>query len=409
MSTVRNSRTTTALIAAVAGLSVANIYYAQPLIEAIGTSMSMEPSQLGLIVGTSQLGYLLGLVVVVPLSDLVERRRFIAVLILGAATGTVIVASSADTAMLLVGLAVTGLFSVVVQVLVAYASALSEPGNRGRTIGTVTSGVVVGIILARTVSGSIADTAGWRAVYAGSAVVTTVTACLLLPRLPATAVMRGSRTYRQALGSVVGLTRSNRVFRTRALITLFMFASFGTLWSGMALPLSEDPWNLSVTSIGAFGVAGLIGALGAKRAGLWADEGLGERVTVAALIVLVSAWAAISATAESLVLLAVGVVLLDFAVQAVHVTSQNLLVRDDPESSGSIIGSYMVFYSLGSALGAFGASALFEMFGWPGVCISGAAYAIAALAVWSADREATRRSARLGSCEPTSRPDSRDL
>jgi predicted MFS family arabinose efflux permease len=375
-------RTTTILLATLCGVSVANIYYAQPLLALIGSSFSMRRATLGLVVGAAQLGYLIGLVLLVPLSDLVDRRRLIVVQIVGAALCLLLVASSTDTVMLLIGMGLTGLFSVVVQVLVASAAILTDPHHRGRTIGTVTSGVVVGIILARTASGLIADAAGWRSVYTSSAALSLVLAAILARRLPPIPGVRG--TYRRAVGSLFTMTTTNRVFRIRALMAFFLFASFGTLWSGMALPLSGDPWNLSVTQIGAFGIAGLVGAVGAKRAGLWADCGHDRSVTAVGLTLLVLSWVAIAQAPRSLIVLAAGVVLLDFAVQAVHVTSQHMIVQHSPDSAGSIIGSYMVFYSLGSALGAFGASSLFVEFGWTAVCLSGGLYGVLALTVWVA-------------------------
>ena len=182
------------------------------------------------------------------------------------------------------------------------------------------------------------------------------------------------------------LGATDRVLRTRALIAFFLFASFGVLWSGLALPLSDAPWRLSPEQIGLFGFAGLAGALGAARAGRWADRGRAGTVTAAALVVLIASWWPIGLAGRSLWLVVVGAVLLDFAVQAVHVTNQNLIVARDPGSEGRIIGAYMICYSLGSALGAVTTSALYAYAGWPAASVAGACYAAAALAVWLVDR-----------------------
>jgi len=390
------------LLAVLCGVSVANIYYAQPLLGQIGADLSLPAAGLGLVVALAQLGYLAGLIVLVPLSDLVDRRKLIALQIGAAATGMMLVAFSTTGLQLLIGITVTGAFSVVVQVIVAYAAAISHPEERGANIGVITSGVVVGIILARTVAGLVADLAGWRAVYSGSAVISLLIAAIALTMLPkdvrvcsgqggATHLRPKTGNYMRAVGAVVTLTTTNRVFRTRALITLFLFASFGALWSGMALPLSEEPWRLSTTQIGLFGIAGLVGALGAISAGRWADEGKAQRVTGLSLIVLVLSWVLSAQATHSLVLLAVGVIALDFAVQAVHVTSQNLIVAHAPESSGRIIGSYMVFYSLGSAIGAISTTAVFHAAGWSGASAVGGGYAAAALIVWIVDLTRTSR------------------
>jgi predicted MFS family arabinose efflux permease len=213
-------------------------------------------------------------------------------------------------------------------------------------------------------------------------------AALAFRRLPAEtrAVANPARTYATALASVGVLTVTNRVFRVRAVMTLFLFASFGVLWSGISLPLSGSPWHLSTSEIGLFGIAGLAGTLGAARAGAWSDRGHGGAVTAVALAVLIGSWAATGQAPRSLVLLVLGVVLLDAAVQAVHVTSQNQIVATRPAASSRLIGSYMVFYSVGSALGAVTATTLYATAGWTAVSTAGALYAVATLVVWTIDR-----------------------
>ncbi|SEO63923.1 MFS transporter [Amycolatopsis saalfeldensis] len=382
-----------ALLATICAVAVANVYYAQPLLGRLGAELSIPTGELGLVVGAGQVGYLLGLVVLLPLGDLVSRRALTVVLLAAAAAGTGLAGFSADRALLLIGLLVAGFFSVVVQVAVAYAAALSDPAERGRNIGVVTSGVVVGIILARTVSGAAADLAGWRAVYLGTAALSLALAALAFTRLPAeTRTVAGpARTYVTALASVGVLTLANRVFRVRAVMTLFLFASFGVLWSGISLPLSGSPWHLSTSEIGLFGIAGLAGTLGAARAGAWSDRGHGGVVTAMALVALIGSWAATGQAPRSLVLLVLGVVLLDAAVQAVHVTSQNQIVATRPAASSRLIGSYMVFYSVGSALGAITATTLYATAGWAAVSTAGCLYAVAALAVWTIDRAVPAR------------------
>lgn len=175
---------------------------------------------------------------------------------------------------------------------------------------------------------------------------------------------------------------------------VLLFASFGTLWSGMALPLAGAPWHLSEAQIGLFGVAGLAGALGAARSGRWGDAGHARRVTGIALALLLASWTAIGQLPWSLPLLVLGVILLDFAVQAVHVSNQHTLTAAYPERTSTTIGAYMVFYSLGSALGAAATTALFDATGWIGPTVLGATLALCALATWAVSpyprRSATR-------------------
>ncbi|MGQ4270191.1 MFS transporter [Nocardiopsis changdeensis] len=378
------------LLAVLCAVAVANVYYAQPLVERIGADLGIPEAGTGAVVAAAQAGYLVGLVLLVPLGDLVDRRALIAVQLAAVAAGCALVALATGSAVLLAGMAVVGLFSVVVQVAVAHVAAVSGPAERGRNMGTVTGGVVVGVILARTVSGTVADLADWRWVYAGSAVLVTVLAAAVVALPPARRARGRSLAggYARAVASVFTLTATDRVFRVRALVCLFLFASFGVLWSGMALPLGAGPWHLSTTQIGLFGLVGAAGALGAARAGRWADRGLGGAVTTGSLAAAVAAWPLIGQAGNSLVWFAAGVVVLDFAVQAVHVTSQDRIVAADPGSSGRTIGAYMVFYSSGSALGAVTAAWVYAQAGWGAVSVLGAAYAGAALAVWLADRRA---------------------
>ncbi|MEP7765080.1 MFS transporter [Sanguibacter sp. 25GB23B1] len=181
----------------------------------------------------------------------------------------------------------------------------------------------------------------------------------------------------------------------RGLIAFFVFASFGAVWSGIALALAGSPWHLSETQIGLFGFAGLAGALGAGRAGRWADAGHTNRVTGIALVILLASWVAIGQLTSSLVWLVLGVVLLDFAVQAVHVSNQHILTTVYAHRTSTAIGAYMVFYSLGSAIGAAATTALYDAAGWTGSALLGAAVSAGALVTFALSLRRARRTARL--------------
>lgn len=376
--------------AGVCAVAVATIYAAQPVLTRIGGDLGLPEADLGWVVTAGQLGYLAGLVVLVPFGDIVDRRRLIQWHLALAAVGVALAATATQTWLLLTGLAVTGLFAVVVQTTVAYAAALSTPEERGRTLGIVTSGVVVGILGSRLAAGTFAAAWGWRSVYAGLAVLLVVLACLV-PRLLPPDPRREPVTYIEVLASLASLFR-DRLFVSRGLIAFFLFASFGTLWSGLALPLTATPWHLSTAQIGFFGIAGLAGALGAARAGRWADDGLASAVTGGALALLAASWLAIGHVSWSLAPLVVGVIVLDFAVQAVHVSNQHLLTTAYPHRTSSVVGGYMFFYSLGSALGATATTAVYAIAGWTGSSILGALFATCALLVWAFSRVAHRTS-----------------
>ncbi|MGV2900493.1 MFS transporter [Microbacterium sp. AGC62] len=290
------------------------------------------------------------------------------------------------------GLTLTGIFAVVVQTTVAYAAAVSDPGERGRNLGFVTSGVVVGILGSRLIAGVLADLWGWRSVYVVLAALSIVLGVAALRLLP-TDVRPPSRRYADLVGGI-GRLLTEPVFLSRGAIAFFLFASFGTLWSGMALPLSDAPWELSETQIGLFGLAGLTGALGAVRAGRWADGGEANRVTGLALLALIVSWVLIAQLPWSLTLLIVGIVVLDFAVQAVHVSNQHTLTALHPDRVSTTIGGYMIFYSLGSAVGAATTTLVFSTSGWTGSAILGAGFATAGLVAWALGIPAVRRAQR---------------
>ncbi|UBU08571.1 MFS transporter [Nonomuraea gerenzanensis] len=363
-----------AVLALVCAVAVSVVYGIQPVIEAAGRDLGLDEGSLGWLVAAGQIGYLAGLVLLVPLGDLVDRRRLITVHLLLTAAGAGVAAIAPVAAVAIAGLALAGLFAVVVQITVAYVAAVSPAGERGRNIGAVTSGVVVGILGVRVVAGTLGEHAGWRVVYL---VIAGLCAALALAaRLTLEPELRRPRaSYGDALSELVRLAAGDRLLLSRGLVAFFLFASFGTLWSGLALPLGDAPWHLGSTEAGLFGLAGLTGALGAARAGRWADRGRAPAVTCWALAVLAASWLLIAQAGSSLWLLIAGVVVLDFAVQAVHVSNQHLLTTARPDRSSGVIGAYMACYSLGSALGAVTTTWAYSAAGWTAASLLGAAYA----------------------------------
>ncbi|MFF7349931.1 MFS transporter [Streptomyces antimycoticus] len=374
------------LFAVACGSAVANVYFAQPLLVTLGERFALGPGLLGAIVAITQLGYAAGLFLLVPLGDLVDRRRLIP-LQLGLLAAALLLAGLAPgTAALLTALAAVGALAVVAQTMVAAAAHLTAPAFRGRVVGAVTSGVITGILLARTVAGVVADLAGWRAVYLFSAVVTATLAVLLRLALPTDRPHAVTMPYRRLLASTVVLFARHPLLRVRGMLALLVFAAFSTLWSSVVQPLSSPPWSLTHTAIGAFGLAGAAGAAAAGAAGRWNDRGLAQRTTGTALVLLTASWLPLAFTRQSLWALALGAILLDFAVQAVHVTNQSLIYAVHPDAGSRIIGGYMVFYSAGSALGAMGSSAAYAAAGWTAVSALGAAFSGAALLLWATTR-----------------------
>jgi predicted MFS family arabinose efflux permease len=376
------SRSVILLFAAASGLAVANVYFAHPLLDIMADDLGLSRTSVGMIVATTQVGYGLGLILLVPLGDLVDRRRLVVGQSLLSALALVAVGFSSSSGMLLASMAATGLLAVATQAFVAYAASLTPPSERGQVVGVVTSGIVLGILLARTIAGTLADLAGWRAVYLVSAVLTLAMTALLWKLLPAQQTIRPRSTYVRLISSLFTLVVQEPVLRIRGVIALLIFANVTTLLTPLVLPLSAPPFSLSHTEIGLFGFAGAAGALGASRAGVWVDRGLGQRTTGVALTLMLLAWIPIALLPQSILWLIVGVILIDFGLQAVHVTNQGMIYRVRPEAQSRLTALYMVFYSLGSAIGSSASTLVYAQAGWPGICLTGAAISVLTFVFW---------------------------
>ncbi len=371
------------LFAVASGLAVANAYFAHPLLDIIADDLKLSRATVGLVVGATQLGYGLGLILLVPLGDLIDRRKLVVLQSLLSVAALICVAFSASGAMLLAAMAAMGFLAVVTQAFVAYAASLARPGERGQVVGSVTSGIVLGILLARAIAGAMADLSGWRAVYLLSAAATLIITAILFWTLPAERKPAAQLSYPRLIGSLFTLFRQERVLQIRAVIAMLIFADVTTLLTPLVLPLAAPPFSLSHTAIGLFGLAGAAGALGAARAGAWTDRGHGQRLTGIALSLMLFAWLPIGLLPQSILYLIAGVLILDFGLQAVHVTNQAMIYRVRPEAQSRLTAGYMVFYSIGSALGSSSSTLVYAQAGWTGVSLLGAAIAAIALIFWA--------------------------
>ncbi|WP_426229249.1 MFS transporter [Pararhizobium sp. DWP3-4] len=373
----------TMMFAVAGGLSVANVYYAQPLLGAMAGDFGISPASIGIVVTVTQIGYALGLIFITPLGDILDRRRLIAVQSLLLCLALAAAALAPTGGLFMAAMAAVGLLSVLVQTLIAFAAVLAAPAARGRTVGIVTSGVVIGILCARFIAGLLSDMGGWRSVYLTSAVLTLLMAIALHRILPDHRESQPTPSYWSLLRSIPVLFIEEPVLRRTAGMAFLIFAVFSIFWTSLALPLSVEPHAMSHTAIGLFGLAGVAGALAAGGAGRLADRGLGNWTTGIALGLLLASWALIAMLHTSIPALIAGTVLLDLAIQAVHVTNQSAILAIRPEAKSRIIGGYMVFYSAGSASGAIASTAIYAHAGWAGVCLLGSAVSLAALIYWA--------------------------
>ncbi|WP_041716909.1 MFS transporter [Alloalcanivorax dieselolei] len=376
------------LFAAASGLSVANVYYAQPLLDALALDFGISHAAVGGVVTATQVGCALALLLLVPLGDRLDRRRLMAGQLLALVAALIAVGLARSTPVLLAAMLAVGLLgTAMTQGLIAYAASAAAPHEQGRVVGAAQGGVFVGLLLARVFAGGVSDVAGWRGVYFCSAAMMLALAWPLWRRLPVLAVASNSMSYPRLLLSMLALLRTEKVLQVRGVLALLMFAAFNIFWSALVLPLSAPPYEFSHTLIGAFGLVGAAGALAAAWAGAWADRGYGQYTSAAALVLLLLSWIPLSLMEWSLWALLIGIVLLDLGGQALHVTNQSLIFRTRPQAHSRLVGLYMLFYSVGSGLGAISTTVTYAHSGWAGVCALGAAVSLLALLFWALTRK----------------------
>ena len=377
----RMRRGLVAVMAVATGVAVANNYYAQPLLSDIGRSLHMTSGEAGLIVTLAQVGYAVGLLFLLPLGDLVERRSLSVALSLATGVALLGMAWSPSSGVLLGAAALVGTFSVLAQVLVPFSASLAQEGERGRVVGMVMSGLLIGILLARTVAGAIAGAGGFRLVYLIAAIVMGVQALVLrfvLPRYRDEHTM----SYPALLFSVLQLLREEPVLRRRAEYGLLSFGTFSAFWTSMAFLLARH-YHYSTAVIGLFGLVGTAGALAATAAGRLSDRGWARRSTLASSLLLVASWAWLWWGGGTLAALVVGVLVLDVGAQGLHITNQGEIYRRRPEARSRLTAAYMVLYFVGGGIGSAGSAFAYDRLGWDGVCLVGGAFAVGTVVLWS--------------------------
>ncbi len=376
------------------GAAVANIYYAQPLLNTIAHEFSVSDGTAGLLVTASQIGYAAGLVLLVPLGDLLERRRLITRILLITTVALSATAAAPTFSVLAAALLVVGLTSVVAQILIPLASTLAADRERGQVVGNIMSGLLVGILVARTASGLIAELGGWRLVFASSAAVMLVLSGVLRAALPE---VRPSTTlsYPGLLRSVGELVGAEPTLRMRMFYGTLGMGQFSVLWTTVAFLLAGSPYNYGDATIGLFGLVGLVGALAAQAAGRLADRGHQHRSTGVFFAVMLASWALTAAGRSSLAALVLGIAILDLGVQGAQITNQSVIYMLAPEARSRITTAYMTALFASAAICSALASTLYEAGGWDAVSVLGAALAGVGVLAWLAQSWA-RAGARRG-------------
>ncbi|HUR04886.1 MAG TPA: MFS transporter [Nonomuraea sp.] len=369
------------LLAVGAGVSAANMYYAQPLLDRIADDLDVSAGTAGLLVTASQIGFAVGLATLVPLGDLVARHKLIgpvlglcALFLLGAA-------ASPAFPVLAVALLGVGLTATVAQMLVPLAGTLAADHDRGRVVGTVISGLLLGVLLARTVAGLLAAVAGWRTVFVAAAGVVLLLAVVLyraLPRLPA---LNPDLTYRTLLGSIGPLVREEPVLRRRMIYGALGMISFTIVWTSLSFLMAED-YGKGEAETGLLGLAGFVGALAAQGAGRLADRGWQHRSTGAFLACMLIGWVLLWFGGDSILALVLGLVILDWGIQGQNILSQTLIFALRAEARSRITTAYMTAIFVSGAIASAGSALAWSLGGWDAVSALGLGFAAIGMVLW---------------------------
>ncbi len=382
------SQTTLLLMATACGLCAGANYFNQPLLNSMVQHLHISDAQASSTVTMAQVSYGLGLLFLVPLGDMLERRRLVLTLMLLAACGMLLSGISGMTssfALLAAGTLMAGVFSVAAQILVPMAATFAAPGASGRAVGLVMSGLLVGILASRSVAGILSDLGGWSTVYLVGAILTALMALLLARALPK-AAPSVPVSYGEVMKSLGQLLRQHPRLRSRALIGGTGFATVSVLFSSMALLLAGPGFGLSDLMIGLIGIVGIAGALMANVAGRMADKGLEQSTTMAGAILMLLGWLCLWLGGTSIWWFLLGLLVVDGALQALHISNQNVVYALAPDARSRINAVYMTTYFLGASIGSALGSWAWLNHGWTGTSLMGAMLGLLTLAVVLWDR-----------------------
>jgi predicted MFS family arabinose efflux permease len=357
-------------MAVASGVAVANLYYNQPMLADMARSLHTDSHRIGYVATATQVGYAAGMPLFIPLSDFVERRKLIVCLFVAVAVALGLAAVASTLFWLVAASFLIGATTVIAQILIPFSAELATPEQQGRTIGTILSGVLLGILLARTLSGVVSHHVGWRVMFWLAAGMSVVFAAILAKGLPAIHA-RTNMTYARVMHSLWILLREIPKLRQVCFVAGMFFASFSVFWTTLVFLLVEPPFHMGSQAAGLFGLVGAVGASVAPVAGRLADSRSPRFVVRLAIVIVLAAFGVFWAGMAHLWALVLGVVLLDAGVQAAQVANQTRVFQLEPGARSRINTVYMIGYFGGGSLGSLLGSWMWSTWHWPGVCITG--------------------------------------
>ncbi|MET8422093.1 MFS transporter [Streptomyces sp. NPDC005134] len=372
------------LLAVASGMTVANLYYAQPLLSSLADVFHVSTAAAGGLITLTQVGYVIGMLFLVPLGDRLEKRRLVTTLLTVTTLALAVAGFATSFPMLLIASLISGATSVVAQILVPFAANLAPDHARGKIVGRVMSGLLTGILLSRTVSSLVSDLAGWRVVYLGSAVLMAILAVALRTALPSHAPTT-TIPYTQVLRSTLQLVRTHPALLRRGLYQAAMFGAFSAFWTTVSFVLTGPHFHYSAIGVGIFALVGAAGAAIAPFAGHWADRKLTRPMTGAAFAVAALAFALAGFGQHNIILLALAAILIDMAVQTTLILGQHTIYQLDPSARARLNSAFIATFFIGGALGSQLGSLAYRTGGWTALSILGATLPLIALLYWTTE------------------------
>nr|WP_207627429.1 MFS transporter [Photorhabdus tasmaniensis] len=365
------------LLSAACGFAVANLYYNQPLLPAIGTSFGIDGATSGWIATLTQIGYAAGLFFFGPLGDTLSRRKLIFCLLTGNITSLILCAAAPNFIWFLTSSLILGLTSISAQIIIPAVSGWVTPEKRGRVVGNLMSGLFSGALLARTLSGAVGEHFGWREMFLLAALIDMFLFFLVWFVLPETAAPQ-TMAYGQLLASLGKLVKQQPLLREAALSGFLLFAAFNTLWGSLALLLSQPPYRWGSDIVGLFGLTGIAGMLASSTMGSMTDRFGGRAVVTTGALLVTLALCLIGGTRHSILFLFTGIIFLDLGSRAGLVANQTRLYTLLPDARSRLNTVFMTCYFAGGAAGSsLGAIAAWHL-SWSGVALSGGGCALLA-------------------------------
>ncbi|MBO0144642.1 MFS transporter [Agrobacterium sp. Ap1] len=360
------------LFAFAAAVMVANIYYSQPLLAVIAQSFGVDPAHAGYLVTLTQLGYGLGVLFIVPLGDGMDRRKLASFMLAGCVVMLIATALSPTFLFFAAAQLLMGATACATMVLIPYVASGSPEDVRGQRVGLVITGVLLGILLARTVSGVVAEFVGWRWMYVFAAVAVSIFWFILRQTMVADGKHK-PLDYLGLLKSVASMIRDEPEVRRRSVYCMLGMGSFSALWTGLTLHLTSDPFNYSPATVGLFGLVGAAGALSASYAGRLADRGWTSALTGGLAVMLAASWLLMAIGGHYVPVLIAGILVLDVAAMGLQVVHQSVLYKLNTTAQSRITSIFVTAAFIGMSIGSGLGSLAFSYAGWLGLCVVGGA------------------------------------